>query len=94
MKARSGLNAIRSLDYVILLCDDIEEMKHFYRDVMDFEIDGEDPKGPACTYTRQFCSGLYEENTCVGSMVDISAFAGGSSWHSSSRPLSGCHRFP
>lgn len=43
MKTRSGLNAIRSLDYVILPCDDVDKMKYFYSDVMGFEIDGEEP---------------------------------------------------
>ena len=43
MKARSGLSAIRSLDYVILLCDDVDKMKYFYSDVMGLEIDGEEP---------------------------------------------------
>jgi catechol 2,3-dioxygenase-like lactoylglutathione lyase family enzyme len=43
MKARTGLGAIRSMDYVILLCDDIERMKRFYRDVIGFEIEDEAP---------------------------------------------------
>jgi len=32
------LNAIRHLDYVVLLCDDMQRMKQFYRDVMGFPI--------------------------------------------------------
>ena len=37
------LKAIRNLDYVILLCADIDRMKHFYHEVMGFPIyrDGE-----------------------------------------------------
>ncbi|WP_298937661.1 VOC family protein [uncultured Ruegeria sp.] len=41
MDAKTGLGAIRSMDYVILLCDDIERMKLFYRDVLGFEIEDE-----------------------------------------------------
>ncbi|GAB5492262.1 MAG: VOC family protein [Phototrophicaceae bacterium] len=32
------LNAIRNLDYVVLLCDDLEGMKNFYHEVMGFPI--------------------------------------------------------
>jgi len=39
----TGLGAIRSLDYTILLCDDIEAMRSFYTDVMGFEIRHEIP---------------------------------------------------
>ena len=41
MHAKIGLGAIRSTDYVIILCDDLERMKTFHRDVLGFEIDGE-----------------------------------------------------
>jgi len=41
MEAKTGLGAIRSLDFVILLCDDIEEMKRFYKGVLGFEIEEE-----------------------------------------------------
>ncbi|GGX60143.1 hypothetical protein GCM10007385_31750 [Tateyamaria omphalii] len=41
MEAMTGLGAIRSIDYVILLCDDVERMKQFYRDVLGFEIEDE-----------------------------------------------------
>ena len=41
MEARTGLGAIRSMDYVILLCDDIEKMKRFYRDILRFEVEDE-----------------------------------------------------
>ncbi|SRR5258706_4746965 len=32
------LKTIRNLDYVVLLCDDVESMKGFYRDIMGFPI--------------------------------------------------------
>jgi catechol 2,3-dioxygenase-like lactoylglutathione lyase family enzyme len=35
------LSAIRHLDYVVLLCRDIQRMKAFYRDVMGFPVDAE-----------------------------------------------------
>ena len=38
MEAKTGLGAIRSMDYVILLCDDIERMKQFYRDVLALRL--------------------------------------------------------
>ncbi|NSX57001.1 VOC family protein [Parasulfitobacter algicola] len=41
MEAKTGLGAIRSMDYVILLCDDIERMKKFYREVLSFEVEDE-----------------------------------------------------
>lgn len=34
----SGLGAIRSLDYVMLLCDEIEPMRDFYVRVLGFEV--------------------------------------------------------
>ncbi|MEM7236861.1 MAG: VOC family protein [Pseudomonadota bacterium] len=43
MDVKTGLGAIRSMDYVILLCDDIEGMKRFYRDGLGFEIEDEAP---------------------------------------------------
>lgn len=43
MDPKTGLGAIRKLDYVILLCDDLDIMKRFYRDVMEFEIEDETP---------------------------------------------------
>ena len=33
------LKAIRMIDYVILLCDDVSGMKQFYHEVMGFPID-------------------------------------------------------
>lgn len=41
MDARTGLGAIRSMDYVILLCDDMSSMKHFYSEILGFEIEDE-----------------------------------------------------
>ncbi len=39
----SGLGAIRSIDYTILLCEDIASMNRFYADVMGFVIGNEVP---------------------------------------------------
>lgn len=37
-----GLGAIRSVDYIVLLCTDVQRAKRFYADVMGFpvEVDG------------------------------------------------------
>ena len=43
MKGVTGLGAIRSMDYVILLCDDLNKMKRFYDEVFDFQIEDEEP---------------------------------------------------
>ena len=43
MEAKTGLAAIRSLDYVILLCEDFKKMERFYRDVFSFQIEDEQP---------------------------------------------------
>ena len=43
MKDITGFGAIRSMDYVILLCDDLEKMKCFYNDVFDFQVEDEEP---------------------------------------------------
>ena len=37
------LTAVRQLDYVIILCDDLERMKAFYRDLFAFPVDSESP---------------------------------------------------
>jgi catechol 2,3-dioxygenase-like lactoylglutathione lyase family enzyme len=37
-----ALQKIRNLDYVILLCEDIEPMKSFYQEVMGFQIHRDD----------------------------------------------------
>lgn len=37
----SGFGAIRSMDYVIILCDDIQKMREFYTDLFDFPIEGD-----------------------------------------------------
>lgn len=42
MNGNSGLGAIRSMDYVILLCDDLDKMKRFYVDVFNFQIEDEE----------------------------------------------------
>ncbi|MEM7289615.1 MAG: VOC family protein [Pseudomonadota bacterium] len=36
MNENNGLGAIRSLDYVIVLCDDLKKMKRFYDDIFGF----------------------------------------------------------
>ena len=35
------LTAVQQLNYVIVLCDDLEEMKAFYRDLFPFAVDSE-----------------------------------------------------
>ena len=35
------LTLVKQLTYVIVLCDDMERMKAFYRDLFAFEIDSE-----------------------------------------------------
>ena len=42
MKENSGFGAIRSMDYVIVLCDDLDKMKRFYKDIFDFRIEDEE----------------------------------------------------
>ena len=39
------LTAVRQLNYVIILCEDIERMKAFYRDLFAFPIDSESATG-------------------------------------------------
>ena len=41
--SNSGIGAIRNLDYAIIICKDIEVMRSFYREVMQFEIFRETP---------------------------------------------------
>jgi len=41
------LTAVRQLDYVIVLCDDLERMKTFYRDLLAFPVDSESDTGLA-----------------------------------------------
>ena len=43
MSALSGFGAIRSLDYVILLCDDLAKMKEFYERLFAFQIEEDVP---------------------------------------------------
>lgn len=41
--AKTGLAAIRSMDYVILLCDDLAGMRRFYAETFGFVIEDEVP---------------------------------------------------
>ncbi|MEM7528292.1 MAG: VOC family protein [Pseudomonadota bacterium] len=43
MQVRDGFGAIRSLDYVILLCDDLEGMRAFYDKLFAFEVEEDVP---------------------------------------------------
>lgn len=40
----SGFGAIRSMDFVILLCDDFEAMRKFYSDIFDFRTEDVRPE--------------------------------------------------
>lgn len=44
MNGITGLGAIRNLDYIVLLCDDLTAMRRFYTDVMGFELHNEIPE--------------------------------------------------
>ena len=44
MNKHEGLKAIRSLDYVILLCDDLAKMKGFYERLFEFQIEEDFPE--------------------------------------------------
>ena len=44
----TGLGAIRSLNYVIVLCDDLEAMKNFYHRIFNFRIEEEQPGKLIC----------------------------------------------
>ncbi|WP_299778433.1 VOC family protein [uncultured Roseobacter sp.] len=39
MNKHEGFKAIRSLDYVILLCDDLAKMKAFYQRLFEFQVE-------------------------------------------------------
>ncbi len=39
MTKHEGFKAIRSLDYVILLCDDLAKMKAFYERLFEFQVE-------------------------------------------------------
>lgn len=39
-----GIDSIRNLDYVVLLCDDMARARQFYLDVMKFRIERETPR--------------------------------------------------
>jgi catechol 2,3-dioxygenase-like lactoylglutathione lyase family enzyme len=41
------LTAVKQLSYAIILCEDLERMKAFYRDLFAFEIDSESETGLA-----------------------------------------------
>jgi catechol 2,3-dioxygenase-like lactoylglutathione lyase family enzyme len=41
------LTAVRQVNYVIILCEDLERMKAFYRDLLNFEVDSESDTGLA-----------------------------------------------
>ena len=43
MNENNGFGAIRSMDYVILLCDDLETMQCFYTDLFGWRIEEEVP---------------------------------------------------
>ena len=43
MAENTGFGAIRSMDYVIVLCDDLDKMRRFYSEVFGFQIEDEDP---------------------------------------------------
>lgn len=49
MNSNNGFGAIRSMDYVIVLCDDLKKMQHFYTDLFGFYIEEEVP-GRAVEY--------------------------------------------
>jgi catechol 2,3-dioxygenase-like lactoylglutathione lyase family enzyme len=39
------LSAVRQLDYAIVLCEDLDRMKAFYRDLFDFPVASESANG-------------------------------------------------
>ena len=39
----SGIDALRTIDYVIVLCDDINAMRNFYADVLQLPLHDEEP---------------------------------------------------
>jgi len=42
MEQNTGFGAIRCLDYVIVICDDLDKMKRFYSDIFGFCIEDEE----------------------------------------------------
>ena len=44
MNKHEGFKAIRSLDYVILLCDDLAKMKAFYQGLFEFQVEEDFPE--------------------------------------------------
>lgn len=43
MRDGTGFNAIRSMDYVIVLCDDLDRMQEFYASLFGFQVQIEEP---------------------------------------------------
>ena len=43
MMENTGIGAVRTLDYVFILCDDIERMREFYQDLFQFHIEEDQP---------------------------------------------------
>jgi len=43
MNTKNGFEAIRSIDYVIILCHDFAKMRQFYCDTFGFHIEDESP---------------------------------------------------
>ncbi|MDP5217358.1 VOC family protein [Ruegeria sp. 2205SS24-7] len=43
MTMNSGFGSIRSLDYVIILCDDLETMQSFYEGLFGFQVEEDMP---------------------------------------------------
>ena len=43
MNKHEGFKAIRGLDYVILLCDDLAKMKAFYQRLFEFQVEEDFP---------------------------------------------------
>lgn len=44
MNKHEGFKSIRSLDYVILLCDDLAKMKTFYQRLFEFQVEEDLPE--------------------------------------------------
>lgn len=40
---KTGFDAIRNLDYTIILCDDVNAMREFYTTVLEFQVNHETP---------------------------------------------------
>ncbi len=42
-RQKTGFDAIRNLDYTIILCDDVNAMREFYTTVLEFNVNHETP---------------------------------------------------